>query len=749
MIRCFVKGAVACHFNGMKHNSSSATKHSDPLEFDDSMYENILQATPQTPQAPQTIADDPLMKPKPKSKFVTIDTVCESLLEPLKAPPQRKRNQHQHQAQSDESVGSYILSDSFLRKAGFALGTPGNRSADAEAGGDAVLDPAFAELMDVDTAEAEEPQKAVEQIAFDAEQQRATALCLAKENVFITGGAGTGKTRVLKDIVEQLRKQNRKVAVTATTGVAALNCLGSTIHSWCGMRANLRDLSPRDIAVRLSTNRKLTRRFQNADVLVVDEVSMMEGSLLERIDMIAQTLRKCPGVPFGGLQVIFCGDFLQLPPVTPRGQPLPYAFLSPTWQALKLSTVVLTTKFRQSGDMSFQNVLDSARMGQLSPQHAAALKERARENFQIDDSYVRLFGSNAEVDSQNLMRFTNLPPRPNELQTDLKPLKQFQALDLKTSKGEGVSLDDGRFPAVLQLKVKTRVMLVQNIALKAGLINGTTGTVTGFLHPLEALRLVHGVWMSRHNSGQPLSTEVLALMHRAGLHTAQDVLRLFDSAPSRTFLGSLKLKRITPSGSITLADLYSTSTVSEMTQVLGCPVSAEHAMTMTFDEWEQSATTMGPDNNLFKFRFPVVMFDTPSAMTTQLPVLLAPHREEWYQSEELTACRTQLPLRQSWAMTVHKSQGLTISKLAVDMRRFFAPGQGYVALSRGVSLDSIVLTNFHAKGIFACPVASGFYAELEGRVPMGTYSRPPAAGAAGDPTPEAMMDGLDIPEDFL
>lgn len=184
-------------------------------------------------------------------------------------------------------------------------------------------------------------------------QQDAKELILSGESIFVTGAGGTGKTVLLRDVCEELERRGKIVAVTASTGIAALAIEGTTLHAalGCGVAHLTTDFTRKP-----STLDK--KRLQALDVLVVDEISMVSGEFLDRSDERLREIRGAPDVPFGGVQLLAIGDFLQLPPVSGvsareksrkgfcpalflnRG----YAFQARVWQELEMKTHRLTVK---------------------------------------------------------------------------------------------------------------------------------------------------------------------------------------------------------------------------------------------------------------------------------------------------------------------------------------------------------------------------------------------------------------------
>lgn len=162
--------------------------------------------------------------------------------------------------------------------------------------------------------------------------QQSEALNILKlgKNVFLTGAAGTGKTYVLNQYIDYLKNNHVNVAVTASTGIAATHLQGCTVHSWSGIgiKESLREV---DLDKLIKTPR-IKRNYKLTKVLVIDEVSMLHKYQLDMIDAIARFILKNDH-PFGGIQVVLCGDFFQLPPVSNRGlkSTVQFAFESESW----------------------------------------------------------------------------------------------------------------------------------------------------------------------------------------------------------------------------------------------------------------------------------------------------------------------------------------------------------------------------------------------------------------------------------
>ena len=197
------------------------------------------------------------------------------------------------------------------------------------------------------------------------EQEKAIAVFNEGSNMFLTGPGGTGKTALIKKIVDLCKTNGKKVQVCALTGCAAvlLNCQAKTVHSWAGIGlAN----GPADLIVkRVITNKYKASAWKKIDVLIIDEVSMMSQKIFEILNSIGQKVRKDTR-PFGGLQVIFSGDFYQLPPVAREEDQadIAFCFESLDWPTTFPVVVQLKKIFRQT-DETYTTILNQIRVGKL------------------------------------------------------------------------------------------------------------------------------------------------------------------------------------------------------------------------------------------------------------------------------------------------------------------------------------------------------------------------------------------------
>jgi ATP-dependent DNA helicase PIF1 len=399
--------------------------------------------------------------------------------------------------------------------------------------------------------------------------KQALALGIMAEghSVFLTGPAGSGKTYVLNQFVRHARDNGKKVAVTASTGLAATHLGGNTIHSWSGI--GIHD----EVKKYMISDMTKTRREQieSADVLVIDEVSMLHDYRLDMVDQICREVRG-DGAPFGGLQVILCGDFFQLPPINrDEGRQGGFIVGSEAWANLDPVVCYLEEQHRQDDDVLLE-ILTALRDNDLRRRHAEALLARKMFRTPFDEVVTELYTRNIDVDSINSAKLAEVEGELHEYEMT------------HTGRASGVeSLKKSCLaPEVLQLKLGAFVMFVKN-SLERKYVNGTLGTVEGF----------------EDVTGYP-------------------IIKTKDG----------KLVTAKP------------------------------------DTWEMR------------------------------------------DGEKKIASISQIPLRLAWAITVHKSQGMTLDGAHVDLSKAFVPGMGYVALSRVRSLDTLTLGGLNKMALQMHPEAS-------------------------------------------
>ncbi|THW83107.1 hypothetical protein D6D15_09812 [Aureobasidium pullulans] len=329
----------------------------------------------------------------------------------------------------------------------------------------------------IQKAKSKSRKNAVARVFLSDEQQHVLDLISEKKKaVFFTGAAGTGKSVLLREIIATLRKkylrEPDRVAVTASTGLAACNIGGVTLHSFAGIGLGKEDVP--ELVKKIKRNQKAKHRWMRTKVLVVDEISMVDGDLFDKLEAIARQIRN-NGRPFGGIQLVITGDFFQLPPVPDSGKIAKFAFDAATWSTSIEYTIGLHHVFRQK-DPVFANMLNEMREGRMSAESIKAFHTLNRPLSEDAIDATELFPTRNEVENANQTKMSQL----------VGEIRTFEARD-------GGSITDKTFrdkllancmaPELITLKKGAQVMLIKNI--DESLVNGSLGKIIGFMSEIQ------------------------------------------------------------------------------------------------------------------------------------------------------------------------------------------------------------------------------------------------------------------------
>ncbi|GJE87830.1 ATP-dependent DNA helicase PIF1 [Phanerochaete sordida] len=499
---------------------------------------------------------------------------------------------------------------------------------------------------------APEPSYATQSQLSD-EQRKVLEMVIDEQNVFFTGSAGTGKSLLLREIIALCERCKVPTAVTASTGIAAVNIGGSTLHSWAGIglgKESKEKLArkilgrheylarglPRKIKKKhrlYYSNREqeeqlhsdsddepalptVVTRWMDVETLIIDEISMIDGKLFDKLEYIARVVRQ-DDRPFGGIQLIVSGDFCQLPPVPDRdvhGRSVPstFAFEAESWDRCLGKSVFLTRIFRQKNE-KFAKMLNEMRFGRVTGRTARAFRALS-EPVDYEDGIepTELFSTRREVEEANDRKLAQIRESPWEYAADDSP--GFNAYGRRVgAQTMSTLLERLLAQQSMTLKVGAQVMLIKNIE-QGSLINGSVGKVTGFMTAIEASRehILIGVTKRRRESESATGISDIS----AGMDPLEKALR--DPEP-----------------------------------------------------------------------YPVVAFSNGRTM-----LCVRADFDVTNANGKIEARRNQVPLILAWAMSIHKSQGMTLERVRVDLGSVFEKGQAYVALSRATSMDTLEVRNF-------------------------------------------------------
>lgn len=285
---------------------------------------------------------------------------------------------------------------------------------------------------------------------------------LERSHLFITGGAGSGKTTLTRGMVEHLQKEGKQVARLASTGMAATLIGGQTLHSFfeLGISNSVEEL---ERSGKLEPSKKVLKLIRAMHCIVIDEISMVSASLL---DMIRLRLLQAE---FSG-RLIVVGDFLQLPPVTRGNEPIRFAFESASWERFGFETIHLRGSYRTC-EAEFLSLLESVRHARIDERASAALDALVRPLGEDLSTLTLLFGKNGSAQNHNRSQLSHLHGETVELETYVTLHDpRMQERDVERF------MDESRIERILALKVGAPVLFTRNAW---NYYNGERGRITG------------------------------------------------------------------------------------------------------------------------------------------------------------------------------------------------------------------------------------------------------------------------------
>lgn len=415
-------------------------------------------------------------------------------------------------------------------------------------------------------------------------------------NIFLTGGAGVGKSYNVKKFIEYCEENNIEVARAAMTGMASLQLpAGETVHSLFKLGTNTKKEQFVNVVTNFMFQKETQYLLKILDVIIIDEVSMLRSDLIELIDQVLKyTLEN--EKPFGGKQVILLGDFMQLPPVVKDDEPDSlknsfWAFESPVWNDLNLEVVYLTEVKRQD-DINFSMALNMIRAGIVNADVSNYFLKTQAHVFPEGVTPVKLLSTNREVENMNQAKLDSMKEIPEEVYT--------ARIEAKNDFLRKKIIQDVVAMEILRLKVGCQVMLLRN--QKGIYVNGSMGEYLGF----ERLRDENGAFIDCLK------------------------VRLFDN---------------------------------------GLVVHVDRA------EWTIEKTKNGV--------------------------------------KDVEASFVQFPVKVGYAITIHKSQGMSIDFLEVNLAKCFADGMAYVALSRARKYEGLKVLNWNPRAVKCNQKAFNYYMGLK------------------------------------
>lgn len=296
-------------------------------------------------------------------------------------------------------------------------------------------------------------------------QKQALTILKSGVNVFLTGEPGSGKTYTVNQYVRYLHSHGVEPSITASTGIAATHIHGMTIHSWCGI--GVREKLDKNDLNRIAGNARIEKRLARAKILLIDEISMLNGNTLDMVDAVCRRIKESQK-PFGGIQVVCIGDFFQLPPVNRHGADANFAFTSNAWTNANPTVCYLSEQHRQE-DLEFTHLLADIRAARITEKTFHRLRERTCDTSHIPESVPRLHTHNFAVDTINNEKLKSIVGASKKYLMGTRGAEHF----IQALKRGCLS------PETMYLKIGASVMFTKN-SPSGHFVNGTLGVVIDF-----------------------------------------------------------------------------------------------------------------------------------------------------------------------------------------------------------------------------------------------------------------------------
>lgn len=325
----------------------------------------------------------------------------------------------------------------------------------------------------------------MESLKLSEKQKDALNKIIKGYNIFLTGAGGVGKSLIIKLFYDEY-KDSKKIGITSTTGTSAILIGGTTLHSFLGI--GLGKDSAESLYLKIKKKAYMFKRWRDLDTLIIDEISMLSPHLFDKLELLARKLRYNE-LPFGGIQLILTGDFLQLPCIETDE----FCFEAKSWDKCIKYSIYLTEIFRQE-DSLFQTCLNEVRIGKLSKKSIDVLKSRVNKDLFNSSGILptKIYSLNIDVDKENEKELNKLSLKNEDLEffeyeLEVNLLKKnLKFVDEKIKK-------NCIAPQNLQLCIGAQVILLYNIDLESGLANGSRGIITKFEDNLPIVKFINGI----------------------------------------------------------------------------------------------------------------------------------------------------------------------------------------------------------------------------------------------------------------
>lgn len=299
------------------------------------------------------------------------------------------------------------------------------------------------------------------------------------KNLLITGPGGVGKSTVLKSIIKYLKRKNKNIGITSSTGISATLINGTTLHSF--LKIGLATKSAQELYDKIIFNKPIYNKLKKLEVLIIDEISMIDNVLFNKI---AAYLSLIKGIkkPFGKIQLILCGDFYQLPPVENT-----YCFNSNIWNRLNLQKIELKKQMRQIDDSYFQYMLEQVKINNITDDIFSKLSELKNKTIHSEIKPTILYSKNVDVNKINQNEFLKLVNSTNNKVFEF-PIK----FESSNSKIKTFIKNNPQYTETLKLCKGLQIMVTHNVDIKNKITNGTRGIITEINNYIIQIKTLDG-----------------------------------------------------------------------------------------------------------------------------------------------------------------------------------------------------------------------------------------------------------------
>lgn len=315
---------------------------------------------------------------------------------------------------------------------------------------------------------------------LNEEQLLCYNLAKTGKNLFITGAGGSGKSTVLKKIIKYNQRKNINIGITASTGIAASLIGGTTLHSY--LKIGIGNKTVEELYNNLVSKKNKSDYYKllKLEILIIDEISMIDNILFSKIAAYLSLIKNVKK-PFGGIQIILCGDFYQLPPINNT-----YCFKAKIWNRLRINTIILKNQMRQIHDLEFQNILENIKINNITDYIYDKLSLLKNNKINNDIKPTIIYSKNIDIDRINSQEFNNL------VQTFNYDIYNFP-IQYDNNNKKIVNYINKLENKEIKLCKGLQIMVTHNIDINNQIVNGTRGIIVNIDYPNILIKTINNM----------------------------------------------------------------------------------------------------------------------------------------------------------------------------------------------------------------------------------------------------------------